>query len=103
MVSDETSIDLFAFYCNHPIEILDNRQWGTNTDTAERFEYKFTDNFNGWKTFNLPWNDFVRRSDWQPEGAPSDGLGLSAVWGFNLSPVNGQGSFQVDEVKLTNP
>lgn len=84
-------------------EILDNRQWGSNIDTAERFEYKFSDNFNGWKTFELPWNVFARRSDWQPEGAPNDGFGLSAVWGFNVSPVNGQGSFQVDDIKLTNP
>jgi len=84
-------------------EILDNRGWGNNTDTAERFEYKFSDNFNGWRTFNLPWNNFVHRSDWQPEGAPNDGFGLATIWGFNISPVNGYGSFQVDEIKLINP
>ncbi|HSL46497.1 MAG TPA: cellulase family glycosylhydrolase [Anaerolineales bacterium] len=83
-------------------EVLDNRAPGSNSDTAERFEYKFTDNFTGWKTFDLPWSSFVRRSDWQPEGAPNDGLGLTAVWGFNVSPVNGQGSFQLDEIALVN-
>ncbi|HKG53579.1 MAG TPA: carbohydrate binding domain-containing protein [Anaerolineales bacterium] len=56
-----------------------------------------------WRTFNLPWNNFVHRSDWQPEGAPNDGFGLTTIWGFNISPVNGYGSFQVDEIKLINP
>jgi aryl-phospho-beta-D-glucosidase BglC (GH1 family) len=84
-------------------EILDNRGAGSNGDTAERFEYKFTDNFNGRKTFALPWSAFVRRADWQPGGAPNDGLNRTAIWGFNFSPVYGQGSFQVDEVKLVNP
>lgn len=81
-------------------EILDNRASGSSNDTAERFEYKFTDNFTGWKTFNLPWSSFARRSDWQPEGAPNDGFNRTAVWGFNFSPVNGQGSFQVDGLSL---
>lgn len=84
-------------------EILDNRGAGSNGDTAERFEYKFTENFNGWKTFDLPWSAFVRRTDWQPAGAPNDGLKLTTVWGFNFSPINGQGSFQVDGVELVNP
>jgi len=84
-------------------EILDNRSFGSSTDTSERFEYKFIDNFNGWKTFTLPWNTFVRRLDWQPAGAPNDGFNLTTVWGFNVSPVSGKGSFQVDDIKLTNP
>lgn len=98
----------FGFYGTNSgvtirFEVLDNRGWGSAGDSAERFEYKFTDNFNGWKTFNLPWSAFVRRSDWQPEGAPNDGFNLTSVWGFNFSPVSGQGSFQVDELKLSNP
>lgn len=98
----------FGFYGTNSgatirFEILDNRMSGSFGDTAERFEYKFTDNFNGWKAFDLPWSAFVRRADWQPQEAPSDGLNLTAVWGFNVSPINGQGSFQVDEVKLVNP
>ena len=85
------------------VEVLDNRNSGSNADTAERFEYKFTDNFNGWRIFNLPWNAFGRRSDWQPEGAPNDGFGRTAIWGFNISPVNGTGSFQLDEIRLISP
>jgi endoglucanase len=98
----------FGFYGTNSgatirFEILNNRGWGSTSDTAERFEYKFSDNFNGWRAFDLPWNAFVRRSDWQPEGAPNDGFGLGTIWGFNISPVNGQGSFQVDDIKLISP
>jgi hypothetical protein len=94
----------FGFYGTNSgmtirFEVLDNRAWGSS-DTAERFEYKFSDNFNGWRSFELPWSAFTRRSDWQPEGAPNDGFSRTAVWGFNFSPVNGQGSLRVDEIKL---
>jgi aryl-phospho-beta-D-glucosidase BglC (GH1 family) len=84
-------------------EVLDNRMSGSHGDTAERFEYKFTDNFNGWRTFVLPWSVFVRRADWQPPGAPNDGFNLSAVWGLNFAPIHGQGSFQVDGLGLVHP
>lgn len=95
----------FGFYGTNSgatirFEILDNRAVGSSGDTAERFEYKFSDSFNGWRTFDLPWSAFTRRSDWEPNGAPNDGFSRTAVWGFNFSPVNGQGSFQVDEIKL---
>lgn len=95
----------FGFYGTNSgasirFEVLDNRRWGSSGDTAERFEFKFTDNFAGWKTFELPWSAFRRRSDWQPEGAPDDGLNLDAIWGYNFSPLSGWGSFQVDDIKL---
>jgi aryl-phospho-beta-D-glucosidase BglC (GH1 family) len=98
----------FAFYGTNSaatirFEILDNRSPGSNGDTAERFEYKFTDNFTGWTTFQLPWSAFVRRGDWQPDGAPNDGFSRTAIWGFNFSPVSGQGSFQVDDIELVAP
>lgn len=98
----------FGFYGTNSgatirFEVLDNRAPESSSDTAERFEYKFSDTFNGWRTFVLRWSDFVRRADWQPARAPNDGFNLKAVWGFNFSPVNAQGSFLVDEIKLRNP
>jgi endoglucanase len=84
-------------------EILDNRNPARDGDSAERFEYKFTDNFSGWAAFELPWSVFARRVDWQPEEAPEDGFNRTAIWGFNISPVNGQGSFQVDDIELIVP
>jgi hypothetical protein len=85
---------------NIRFEVQDNRATGVSGDTAERFEYIFTDNFTGWKNFDLPWNVFVRRADWQPQGAPNDGFNLTAIWGFNFAPLNGQSSFYLDQIQL---
>ncbi|MGZ6316369.1 MAG: carbohydrate binding domain-containing protein, partial [Anaerolineales bacterium] len=85
------------------LEIFDNRHAGSTADTSERYEYRFTDDVSGWKHYTLPWSSFSRRSDWQPGGAPNDGLSLSQVWGFNVSVISGSGRFQIDEVKLTAP
>jgi endoglucanase len=81
------------------VEILDNRGHSTY-DTAERFEFIFTDDFTGWRIIKIPFSSFWRRGDWQPDGAPNDGFNLK-VWGFNLSPLNGWGSFRVDQFELT--
>ncbi len=95
----------FQFYgtnSGHTIrlELLDDRALGSSGDTSERFEYKFQDNFSGWKTYNLPWTAFTRRKDWQPGGAPNNGLTLSQMWGFDFTPLNGSGSFQLDQIQL---
>lgn len=82
------------------LEILDNRSPGSSTDTSERFEYIFADHFTGWRSFDLGWDVFVRRPDWQPAGAQNDGFQRTQIWGFNFSPVNGQGSFQVDSIQV---
>jgi endoglucanase len=82
------------------IEILDDRAPNSTSDTSERFEYAFTDNFTGWRLFEIPFSSFTRRGDWQPEGAPNNGFN-QIVWGFNLSPVSGWGSFRVDHFELT--
>jgi endoglucanase len=82
------------------LEILDNRAAGSGADTSERFEYKFSDHFVGWQSFELGWSTFTRRSDWQPAGAPDDGFQRTQIWGFNFSPVYGQGGFQLDDIQL---
>lgn len=96
----------FWFYGNNTgntirLELLDNRPAGSNTDNSERFEFKVIDNFNGWRFFSLPWTSFARRTDWQPDGAPSDGLTLNQIWGFNFAPIYGSGSFRLDQIQLT--
>ncbi len=63
------------------VEVFDNRS-GPQGDTAERYEYAFQDDFSGWQTFEIPFTDFQRRSDFQPAGAPSDGLGLTEASGY---------------------
>ena len=85
------------------LEILDNRQPGSTTDTSERFEYRFTDNWAGWQHLTLNWLSFTRRADWQPDGAPTDGFTKSEIWGSNFVVIGGAGKFQVDEINLTAP
>lgn len=96
---------VFEFYGTNSgntirLELLDDRAPGSTADTSERFEYRFSDNFSGWKTFTLPWASFTRRADWQPVGAPNNGLTLTQVWGYNFSPLGGSGSFFIDQNRL---
>ncbi len=63
------------------VEVFDNRS-GSQGDSAERYEYSFDDDFSGWNTFQIPFTDFRRRSDFQPAGAPNDGLGLTEASGY---------------------
>ncbi len=95
----------FWFYGNNTgrtirLEVMDDRPEFSTTDTWERFEYRFTDSFVGWKRYNLPWSAFTRRTDWQPGGAPNNGFTRTGVGGYNFSPISGSGSFQVDQVEL---
>ena len=84
------------------VEIFDNRAPDAVSDSAERFFYRFLDDFEGWQFFSIPFVDFERRSDWQPEGAPSDGLGLTEVHGYAFSFPAGVGEFTnyIDDVQL---
>ncbi|HEY6072145.1 MAG TPA: cellulase family glycosylhydrolase, partial [Anaerolineales bacterium] len=52
------------------VEVSDNRATGSTTDTSERFEFRLTDDWSGWKHITIPWSQFTRRSDWQPQDAP---------------------------------
>jgi beta-glucosidase len=87
------------------VEIFDNRAPGSTTDTAERWYYRITDDFTGWKFFSLPFADFQRRMDWQPSGAPADGLGLTEVHGYAFSFPAGVGAHTnyIDKVALSGP
>ena len=80
------------------LELRDN---GTGPDKAERFEYRFQDDFVGWKWVSVPMTAFKRRTDWQPAGAPNDGLTLSAVRGLAFEPLGGDGrSVLFDDIQL---
>jgi endoglucanase len=95
----------FKFYGNNTgntirVELFDDRAPGSTSDTSERYEYRFVDNFSGWKIFTLSWKDFTRRADWQPAGAPNNGLTLTQIWGYDFAPIGGSGSFQLDQIVL---
>jgi beta-glucanase (GH16 family) len=59
------------------------------SDTAERFESSFRDDFKGWKQITLPLKSFTRSAD-QPEGAPNAGLDPAHVSGYGFTLPAGQ-------------
>ncbi|MEO8607253.1 MAG: family 16 glycosylhydrolase [Chloroflexota bacterium] len=78
---------VFEFYGSNTgkqvqIDILDNRNPDEPGDSAERWYYRFDDDAVGWREFSIPFGLFQRRTDFQPNGAPDDGLGLDQVSGF---------------------
>ena len=87
---------------SYQFEILDNRS-DPLSDTAERFDVNFSDNLVGWHYVHLPWSAFTRATDFQPGGAPNDGLTLSEMWGWVMVLPNTGGatiSFALDDVTL---
>lgn len=69
-------------------------------DTAERFEATVKDDFSGWRKVTVPFSAFTR-SKRQPDGAPSDGLSLREVWGYELAVPGGyRGPLLLDQLRL---
>lgn len=110
-----TSMDWTAYnalslwvYGNHTggqiqIDIFDNRNPALNGDSAERYFYRISDDYSGWRQFTIPFALFKRRTDFQPGGAPNDGFGLNEVSGYALGfPANvGPQIRYIDDVGLT--
>ena len=84
------------------VDIFDNRAPGSTGNSAERFAYRLTDDFTGWRYVAIPFDLFTRRTDFQPSGAPDDGLGLDQVSGYAVGfPVGaGAQTAYLDDVKL---
>ncbi|MCY4538617.1 MAG: family 16 glycosylhydrolase [Chloroflexi bacterium] len=84
------------------VEIFDNRNPNLNNDTAERWFYRIADDYEGWMAFSIPFRSFQRRSDWQPGGAPDDGLGLDKVsaYAFGFPAGTGAQTAYLDDVRL---
>ncbi len=73
-------------------EIFDNQSLGSTGDSAERYYYRLTDDYTGWKFFRIPFSSFQRRTDYQPGGAPNDGLNLTQVSGYAFGLPSGTGA-----------
>ena len=84
------------------MDILDNRAAGSSVDDAERWTYDFADDFEGWKYFEVPFEEF-RRKDIS-NSAPNDGFTLTEVHGYAFgsygSIAMGAQSIYVDQVAL---
>ncbi|MFJ9348779.1 glycoside hydrolase family 3 protein [Streptomyces sp. NPDC101237] len=74
---------------------------GADGEASELWTTSFTDDFTGWKQIEIPFTDFVYRTDYQPVGGIDHVLGLDRMWGYALTlPVGVQGHFAMDDVEL---
>ncbi|MFJ9904032.1 glycoside hydrolase family 3 N-terminal domain-containing protein [Streptomyces sp. NPDC101152] len=77
------------------------RDGGANGEASELWTTSFTDDFTGWKQVELPFTDFVYRTDYQPVGGIDHVLGLTQMWGYAVTlPVGVKGRFAMDDVEL---
>ncbi|MGW7386496.1 glycoside hydrolase family 3 protein [Streptomyces sp. NPDC054794] len=74
---------------------------GAGGEASELWTTSFTDDFSGWKQIEIPFTDFVYRTDYQPVGGIDHVLGLTGMWGYALTlPVGVKGRFAMDDVEL---
>ncbi|MGW1556757.1 glycoside hydrolase family 3 protein [Streptomyces sp. NPDC002144] len=74
---------------------------GADGEASELWTTSFTDDFTGWKQIEIPFTDFVYRTDYQPVGGIDHVLGLTQMWGYALTlPVGVKGEFAMDDVEL---
>ncbi|MET9910744.1 glycoside hydrolase family 3 N-terminal domain-containing protein [Streptomyces sp. NPDC006476] len=74
---------------------------GANGEASELWTTSFTDDFTGWKQIEIPFTDFVYRTDYQLVGGIDHVLGLTQMWGYALTlPVGVRGEFAMDDVEL---
>jgi beta-glucosidase len=74
---------------------------GSDGEHSELWQGFFTDSVNGWQQIKEPFADFVKRTDFQPSGAPTDGvLNLTAMWGLAINLPQASGHVQFDDFAL---
>jgi beta-glucosidase len=75
---------------------------GSDGEHSELWQSWFTDSTAGWQQVKVPFGDFVKRTDYQPSGAPTDGsLTLTQMWGYGVNiPANSSGDLQFDDIEL---
>jgi beta-glucanase (GH16 family) len=81
------------------VDLFDNRNPSATRDSAERWFFRFTDDTTDWKLVEIPFASFARRTDFQPGGAPDDGLGLDQASGWALGFPPGEGTSHVARVE----
>ncbi len=74
---------------------------GSDGEHAELWQAFFTDSVAGWQHIQAPFASLVKRGDYQPPGAPSDGvLNLTSMWGFAINLPSASGHLQFDDVAV---
>ena len=82
------------------IDVLDNRNEGSTTDDAERWTVAFVDDVQGWRLLEWTWDEFARKNI--GNGAPDDGLDLTAVhgWAIGALTTDGPVSWFADDAQV---
>jgi beta-glucanase (GH16 family) len=103
---DWSTTDGFSFWfygtgsgLTYQAEISENRS-DPAIDTSERWDYAFIDDTVGWQQISIPWGDFTRATDFQPGGAPDDGLALTEIWAWAIVLPGGSDTVYFDDVAL---
>lgn len=81
------------------VDLFDNRNPNLTGDSAERWYVRFVDDTTEWRLVEIPFSTFGRRTDFQPGGAPNDGLGLNEASGWALGFPPGEGTTHVARVE----
>jgi beta-glucosidase len=80
------------------IEIKDG---GADGEHSELWTTSFTDDFDDWALIEIPFSQFVYRTDYQPVGGINHLLDLTAMWGYAFTPpVNHPGTFALDDIQV---
>ena len=79
-------------------EIQDNRNFDSTVDDTEIFSYSFIDNFDGWRRFEVLFEDFRRKEI--SNGAPNDGFTLTEVHGWAFGSTGLVGTTYLDDVQI---
>ncbi len=95
LYGNNTGIDLY-------IDLLDNRGGPDAFYPFELWTSTFKDDFSGWKQLSFAFSSLVRKDI--ANGAPNDGLGLTAVHGWALGTLGtgGARTYFVDDVRLAS-
>jgi len=81
------------------VDLFDNRNPNLTGDSAERWFFRFVDDTTDWRLIEIPFSSFGRRTDFQPGGAPNDGLGVNEASGWALGFPPGEGTSHVARVE----
>ncbi|MEV6250904.1 glycoside hydrolase family 3 N-terminal domain-containing protein [Streptomyces sp. NPDC051742] len=80
---------------------LEIKDGGANGEASELWTTSFTDDWEGWHLVEIPFSEFVYRTDYQPVGGIDQVLGLDRMWGYAVTlPTGGPGAFALDGVEL---
>ena len=99
--SDYDGFQLWFYGSNsgldHRIELKGS---GDNAGASNRFEWTFNDNTMGWRLLQIPFDDFMNRTDFTPGPDPTAPLDTSEMWGYSVLLAPGSGMMKLDEIAV---